>query len=168
MSKSEDDLINAILKREGGYVDHPADSGGPTNRGITLPALSLHLGRQATMNELLGMTDDTARAIYRSVYLAPFTFVKDDSLRALLLDCAVQHGVTRTVTWLQRACHAVADGILGPDTERRVSAWPPRLLAASVLAQRVRFYGRLVTDNPSQAAFAAGWANRVAEFVEDL
>ncbi|MFX9027564.1 glycosyl hydrolase 108 family protein, partial [Acinetobacter baumannii] len=28
-------LINAVIDREGGYANNPADSGGPTNFGIT-------------------------------------------------------------------------------------------------------------------------------------
>jgi hypothetical protein len=30
--------IEAVLRSEGGYTDHPADAGGPTNCGITIPA----------------------------------------------------------------------------------------------------------------------------------
>ncbi|MGL5838096.1 MAG: glycosyl hydrolase 108 family protein, partial [Sphingorhabdus sp.] len=30
-----DDLIDEVIEREGGYVHHPADRGGPTNWGIT-------------------------------------------------------------------------------------------------------------------------------------
>ena len=31
-----DQMIDDILRREGGYVNHPADKGGPTKYGITL------------------------------------------------------------------------------------------------------------------------------------
>ena len=30
-----DALISALIAREGGYCDHPADKGGPTCSGIT-------------------------------------------------------------------------------------------------------------------------------------
>jgi hypothetical protein len=32
---SVDTLIDEVISREGGYVDHPADRGGPTMFGIT-------------------------------------------------------------------------------------------------------------------------------------
>ena len=28
-------LVEALIEREGGYVNHPADKGGPTRYGIT-------------------------------------------------------------------------------------------------------------------------------------
>ena len=37
--------IDFILKWEGGYVDHPNDKGGPTNRGITIPVLKVAYAR---------------------------------------------------------------------------------------------------------------------------
>ena len=42
-----DCLINDVIERfEGGYTNHPADRGGPTNMGITRAALSEYLGRR--------------------------------------------------------------------------------------------------------------------------
>lgn len=34
------------------------------------------------------------------------------------------------------------------------------------IGQRLRHLGRLITNDPKQSAFAAGWMNRMAEFVE--
>ncbi|CZY10659.1 glycosyl hydrolase 108 family protein [Enterobacter bugandensis] len=31
---TKDEIINGLLEREAGYVNHPSDKGGPTNWGI--------------------------------------------------------------------------------------------------------------------------------------
>jgi lysozyme family protein len=38
----EGDLIDALIDREGGYVNHPADRGGPTRYGITEAVARAH------------------------------------------------------------------------------------------------------------------------------
>jgi hypothetical protein len=41
----------------------------------------------------------------------------------------------------------------------------PAVLHRRVLAARLRFLGRLITQDRRQAAFAAGWMTRMAEWV---
>ena len=59
-----DGLIDALIEREGGYVDHPADRGGPTCFGITEAVARAHgyAGRMANLPR------DEAAAIYRRLY----------------------------------------------------------------------------------------------------
>ena len=44
-------LIDALIDREGGFVDHPADSGGPTCFGITQAVARAH-GYAGPMRQL--------------------------------------------------------------------------------------------------------------------
>lgn len=57
-------LVDQLIEREGGYVDHPDDRGGPTNFGITR--------RVAAQNDYRGSIRDlpreTAARIYRDIY----------------------------------------------------------------------------------------------------
>ena len=58
---SVDEMIDDILRREGGYVNHPADRGGPTNYGITQKTLSRYIGRAALTSEVKNLSEDVAR-----------------------------------------------------------------------------------------------------------
>src|SRR3954462_9938676 len=57
-------LIDALVEREGGYVDHPADKGGPTCFGITEAVARAH-GYAGPMRRL---PRGEAAAISRPLY----------------------------------------------------------------------------------------------------
>ncbi|HEY6047601.1 MAG TPA: glycosyl hydrolase 108 family protein, partial [Sphingomicrobium sp.] len=59
-----DSLVGAIIDREGGYVNHPADAGGPTCFGIT-EAVARASGYSGPMRQL---PRDEAAAIYKRLY----------------------------------------------------------------------------------------------------
>ncbi len=165
-----DTILGDIIRREGGYVNHPADRGGPTKFGITAQTLGAwrKLGRAATAAEVQALTETEARAIYRQQYItAPgFEVITHPELLGLLVDSGVHSGPKRAVQWLQAALGVAADGIIGPKTRAALAAVDQGALYSKVLGQRMRYLGRLITNDPRQAAFAAGWANRMAEFVE--
>ncbi|MHC2997630.1 glycoside hydrolase family 108 protein [Tepidiphilus sp. HLB4] len=167
-----DTILDEIIRREGGYVNHPADRGGPTNFGITAQTLGAwrKLGRPATAAEVKALTEPEARAIYRQQYLTDpgFEAITDAALLRLIVDSAVHSGPKRAVQWLQTALGVAADGVIGPKTRAALAQADPRALYAKVLGQRLRHLGRLITNDPKQSAFAAGWMNRMAEFVEGM
>lgn len=171
-------MIDDVLLREGGYVNHPADRGGPTNYGITQATLSRYRGRPATLGDVIDLTRDEAREIYRSDYLiAPrLHVIKDPEVLALAFDCSINHGPGRIVRWLQQAVEVVDDGKLGPVSEAAINTIDPVKLYERVLAKRFRFIGEVITNDPEarrakragynlQAAFAKGWLARYAEFI---
>ena len=162
-------LIDTIIQREGGYVDNPADRGGPTNMGITLATYSHWLGRQATAPELKGLPYVTAVAIYEEQYLKGpgIDKIADETLRAVVLDAAVNHGPVPAIKMLQRAVGATVDGILGVDTLRK-AAGQGKLLVFRFLRRRIEFYTSLVQKDYSQAVFLAGWLNRALDQIEHL
>ena len=84
-----------------------------------------------------------------------------------MLDSAVQHGPKTAIRWLQKIVRVPVDGILGPVSLEAINRWDTDVLYRMMVAERCRFYGRLITADPTQAVFAAGWANRIAEFIEE-
>ncbi len=160
-------IIGDILLKEGGYVDHPADRGGATKWGITQLTLSKWRHRDVTKDEVRALDEEEAKDIYRARYIIDPGFgALPENLMALVVDCAVNHGVTRAGLWLQKALGVKEDGVVGPKTQEAAAAADEGRVYRSVLASRARAYGRIVTDNPKQAVFAAGWANRLATFIE--
>ncbi len=162
-----DSIIGDILIREGDYVDHPADKGGPTRWGVTLDTLSEWRGKPVDHEDVRMLSQEEAKSIYRDRYIVKPGFAElPDPLRGLVVDCAVNHGVTRAAQWLQKAAGIAADGIIGPASQSALAVCDTNILYRKVLATRIRFFGRIVTDNPKQAVFAAGWNARAASFVE--
>ena len=167
---TDSDIIAAIIQREGGYVDNPADRGGPTNHGITQATLSAWLGRPATKGEVQDLTADQASKIYMQNFVDTpgFDKIADDNLRAAVVDAGVNHGPGNATRWLQEIAGVAQDGMYGPATQGAVNALPAAHTCAQFVAARGRFYGRLIANDSSQARFAGGWLDRLGTFIEAL
>lgn len=163
-----DEVIDHILIREGGFVDHENDKGGATNLGITHATLTEWRKRPVTVDDMRNLTRAEARQIYRALYIEKpgFTAIESPSVRALTVDCAVNHGSANAIKMLQRAARVFPDGVLGPKSKAEVNRMDASALYRRLCAERAKFYGQIITKNPSQAVFAAGWMNRLAEFIE--
>lgn len=162
------DIISEIIRREGGYVNHPADKGGPTKYGITQATLSGWRGRAATAAEVEALTEMEARTIYTDLFVVKPRFgeIGDPRIRELVVDCGVNHGPGNAAKMLQRAAGVPDDGAVGPKTLAAVNAADAWALYLRLLAERIRFYGRIIKRDQTQAVFAEGWLNRAAEFLE--
>ncbi|GAB3188539.1 glycoside hydrolase family 108 protein [Hydrogenophaga aquatica] len=176
-----DDYIDALIAREGGYVDHPADRGGPTNWGITEQVARAY-GYQGRMQDL---PRSVAKAIYLERYWeAPrFNLVNEHSAAVAeeLLDTGVNMGTGVAARFLQRALNVlnqegqhypdiVVDGAIGRMTIAALRSYLSArgkdghvvLLRALNAQQGVR-YIELAEARPSQEAFVHGWLlHRVA------
>jgi len=172
-------MIDNILRREGGYVDHPADKGGPTNFGITQATFSRYIGRAALVKEVKNMDEEIAREIYeRNYYYQPGINRLPESIQAFIFDCAVNHGPRRAIKFVQSVCNQAGrepplseDGAMGPNT-RKSAEWAEanmgEVFPKALFEERRNFYLLIVENNPSQKVFLNGWMNRVKEFEEEL
>lgn len=160
-------LLDGILEREGGFVNNPADRGGPTNYGITAATLGewRRLGRPATAEEVKAMPVSEARAIYTWRYIAPFASIPFDELRAQLIDYGVNSGVTAATRALQRVLHVPVDGIIGPRTLAALMAQDWRFVNDALVAMRVRHFVLIAQHDPSQRDFFFGWIARAVGFL---
>lgn len=153
-----DTALAEILRHEGGYVDHPSDPGGATNRGVTLGTLSDWLGRPATKTEVRALTVADVAPIYRARY---WNAVKADDLSPgvdlMVFDLAVNSGPSRAAKFLQEVVGATADGVIGPATVAKANAMNPADVIAGMRARRERFYRGLATF----PTFGKGWMRRL-------
>lgn len=164
-------LISRLIKREGGFVDHPADRGGPTKYGITLKTLSNWRGYPCTRTDVAQLQESEASEIYEKLYwVGPgfSTLQLHPLVTEMVFDTGVHSGPGRAAMLLQEALQVKVDGQLGPKTRAAAEAMPQQLLACRYLGSRVALLGRIITDNPSQAVFAAGWMNRMKEFLHQI
>lgn len=178
-----DDLVEALIDREGGFVNSPADKGGPTCFGITEAVARAH-GYPGPMRSL---PRSEAAAIYRRLYWQrprlDEVASRSARLAAELFDTGVNMGPAVAVTFLQRALTALnrnakdyadltPDGRVGPATlaaldtflkVRGESSGETVLLRALEALQGER-YLRLAERRPANEAFLYGWlANRIGE-----
>lgn len=163
---NDDLVIERILAREGGYVDHPADRGGPTKYGITRETLEHWRGYALSADEVAKLTKDEAKQILRFRYIVQpgFDHIDDDRLRAIVVDTAVHSGPRQATILLQRALDVEEDGLLGPVTlnaANQLESTDLEKLMVRVLTARMRFLVNLVLKSPDQLAFLSGWTERV-------
>ncbi|MBB4639956.1 glycoside hydrolase family 108 protein [Rhizorhapis suberifaciens] len=173
-------LIDAVIAREGGYCDHPADKGGPTRWGIT-QAVAQARGFEGDMRVL--PRADAVR-IYRQIYWDEPGFAAvgghSPKLATELFDTGVNMGPAIAIGFLQRALNALnrqqrdypdltVDRKIGPATLKALRAFLAGrgdkgeiILLKAMEALQGERYLTLAEQRPANEAFLYGWmANRI-------
>lgn len=175
-----DQYVSDIIKREGGYVDHPNDKGGPTNFGIT-QAVARSFGYGGNMRD---MPRSIAESIYKYQYWERPNFdkvaLRSEPIAIKLFDAGINMGPRVASTFLQRSLNVlkqsgklygglVADGVIGNMTIDALAAYLKNrgqqgeqvLLNAINCLQGAR-YIEITEGRPQNESFIYGWlANRV-------
>ena len=155
-------IIDGIITHEGGFVNDRSDKGGPTIFGI-----SQNANPSAWKNG--PPTEEEAREIYEQKYVKGPGFDKIPDtysrLRYQLVDFGVLSGPRLAIEKLQAILGVVVDGVLGVNTLAAVLEQDPKVINNKLVAERARMIGRIVSKNPAQAKFLAGWLNRTLDFI---
>ncbi len=181
-------MLDRLIAREGGFVEHSADPGGATKHGISLSwarriGLDLDGDGDTDRNDIRLVDRGIARTLYRLHFWAePRIDQLPAALQEPVLDWAVNAGPRVAIRELQKVANSfvrivgsgmiplIEDGVIGPRTAD---------LASCVLGKhgtgfhnayahaRCEFYLRLVKANPANAAFIKGWLSRASEFFTD-
>lgn len=126
------------LAYEGGYVDHPSDPGGATNRGVTQGTYDAWRASHALPKRSVRLIEQSeVESIYHRWYWLPTGAAElREPVGLVVFDAAVNSGVNRALAWYSMA---------GGD-------W------REMLALRLEF----MTDLTIWGSFGRGWARRIS------
>lgn len=156
MKDSFQPALKEVLKSEGGYVNHPLDPGGATNKGITQATYDAFRGARKQSVKLI--TDAEVASIYKARY---WDAVKGDQLPAGLdyavFDFAVNSGPARSAHFLQTVLGVSPDGSIGPKTLQAVLSSDVPSVIRKLCQSRLAWLKLLKT----WSTFGKGWERRV-------
>ena len=163
--------LNRVLRWEGGLVNNPADPGGWTNYGISLPWLEsqgvdVDGNGRVDAEDIKNLSRAKAAQLYRSlVWDVAYDQLSDDAVAGYVFDMEVNMGQRRAHLIAQRAALALGaslgvDGTLGPKSVTALNSVPPAALLAKMRELRRDFYRNLVKRKPALGVFLAGWLRR--------
>lgn len=192
---SLDKYFPKYLQSEGGFVNHPNDPGGSTNKGITLATYRIIYGEDKTVDDLKKITESEVKNIVDLYYWQKVSGdkIKDQRLAELLADHGVNAGVWRANKMAQYILNNYfnkklsVDGITGPNTVKAINSVDPVKLG-DYFAQFRHFYYNFRANNlvevpsfllsffrslklspsSSQKVFLNGWLNRVEKFSGEI
>lgn len=163
MRKNFPAVLDLLHESEGGYVNHPRDPGGHTNRGVTLRTFQDVYGSDQTVSDLKNITQRQVESVYYQRYWKPTGGnVLASGLDYCVFDYGVNSGPRRAVKALQRIVGAKEDGQFGPNTAKATYSYLTSHTAAELIDaicdQRMAFLQRLA----HWETFKRGWTKRVA------
>jgi len=178
MKTSFNYIVEKLLKAEGGFVDHPSDPGGVTNRGITMASWAAYLGRETSRDEMKELSKEQAIKFYKSEYWDRRRVEEfEPGLRHIWFDMSVNHGSKNAGKILQQSVNTKqgsdaldVDGLIGPNTMGRIGILELR----DILVERFMFFannafrGSRYAERTSSNDFIRGWSfHRIFSFLTD-
>jgi lysozyme family protein len=159
MNNNFEKALALVLEHEGGYVDHPKDPGGATNKGVTQAVYNAYRKvRGRGMQSVKFITEYELRAIYKFQY---WDKVHGDFLPTGLdyavFDFAVNSGVGRASKYLQAVLGVDQDGQIGARTLAAITN-PVKTINA-LCDRRMGFLRNLLIFR----TFGKGWTKRVKD-----
>lgn len=152
-------ILKKVLVHEGGFVDHPKDPGGATNKGVTQATYDGWRDRQGKgRRSVRFITDEELVSIYRRDF---WDVVRGGDLppgvNYAVFDFAVNSGNKRAARYLQKVVGVAQDGRIGPNTLSATRSKDPAAVIDQLCDDRLAFM-RSLRIWPT---FGKGWRRRV-------
>lgn len=182
---TKDNIINGIIKLEGGYTNNSKDLGGETNLGITYAVANKSTTKKRLVamgwdGKMSNLTKPMAFVVYEIEYWNKLNldaiFAISPFLADKLFDQAVNCGPARAGKWLQRALNAfnrgqkdykdiTPDGGIGEKTltalneliKKRTRAGAVTVLLQAIIAMQGNHYITIGEEREANEEFMYGW-----------
>ncbi|WP_150007939.1 glycoside hydrolase family 108 protein, partial [Tateyamaria sp. syn59] len=159
----------------GGFSNHPDDTGGATNFGITRETLEAWRGRPVTEDEVRALSREEADQILRTNYYSRCRCPEmPDRTAMVVYNTAVLSGTDKAIKTLQEAFNEMGmtvnggplkvDGIIG----RNTIAAARETDAEAMSETYVDLYEAYLKTRHNFDTFGNGWMNRIAKLREFL
>lgn len=181
-------IADAILAREGGYVNDKDDPGGATNHGVTIHTmrrLGLDLDNDGDVDtkDVKLLTAAQAKQIFIVHYFnKPRIAELPESLHGTVFDMYVNAGgnaikiLQRLLNRFDKNANLSVDGVLGKQSigaaNRAASVLPPQLYRDAYSTARRNYYFALADRRAASRKYArtrrggkGGWIRRAEEFM---
>ena len=182
-----EDMFWKVLNLEGGYVFHPADPGGETNRGITFNTLNAAkklklIPEEVTIRDLTERLD-YCYIVYNNMYYKRYViYIYPAFLSFAHFDATVNHGSGNSAMFMQKAINTFkymmvdVDRKLGPRTREALFLTLERVQVGEFTEVycdvREQFYYAIGkkevpgTGKTKGDYFLRGWLNRLKQVRE--
>ncbi|WP_052249871.1 glycosyl hydrolase 108 family protein [Tateyamaria sp. ANG-S1] len=168
-------LHSFIKWAEGGFANHPDDTGGATNFGITRATLEDWRGKPVTEDEVRALSREEANLILRTNYYARCRCGEmPDRTAMVVYNTAILSGTDKAIKTLQEAFNTMGmkvnggplkvDGIVG----RNTIAAARETDAEAMSETYVDLYEAYLKTRHNFDTFGNGWMNRIAKLREFL
>jgi hypothetical protein len=171
--KFHDDLINFVLRMEGGISDDKRDTASSfplkgsylvkgktyvdphTNKGITYRTFSDSLGTKATPNLFLEMPSETWLDIFNTKYYSKAKGITGNELLDSYLALWFWGGWNKNLMPTSKVASAVSTGTTKEKLRKLVDL-------------RIEYFNNIVKNNASQSVYLKGWTNRANDFYKEF
>jgi len=155
--------LAVVLENEGGYSNHPMDSGHATMKGVTQAVYDSYRAKLGLpFVPVIDITEEEVENVYYTLYWLPANLEKinNDLLALHVFDHGVNAGVRTSIKLLQRLVGETDDGVIGNVTLRAIGEYNGNIVE-DFIKRRKLFYVTLVQNKPSLRVFIKGWLKRV-------
>jgi lysozyme family protein len=162
-----DQALDYTFANEGGFSNDKFDHGGATKFGITIAELSKWMKRPASVNDVMNLSAETAKAIYRAWYWEPLSLDQFGHVgeAMAMFDVGVVMGIGIPPKFAQNICvnhggQIAVDGHIGPKTLLAITQVSEPVFIRDFSSLTEARFRSIVDHNSTQRKFLGGWLNR--------